>query len=259
MSDEDISLDEKRVYADREGATTAFLATGAGVARVEVSADIVGEFALRERCTARDVVADDGRLAVATTEDVLVGTGEGFEATGFGPADAVGYHNGLLAAGEGRLARYEDGWETLAHVGDVRAIDGDMVAAADGIYRLDGTHVGLDAVDDVTTAGGPLAATATGLYYLANGWMTALEGAFRVVDSDGGRAHAATADALYEREAVDGEWAEIELPVEEAVAGVAYADATYVVTESGTFLANAGDGWRHRSLGLPAVAGVAVP
>ena len=68
MSD-DIGLDEKRVYADREEATTAFVAAGAGVARVEVSADIVGEFALQRRCTARDVAASAGRLAVATAED----------------------------------------------------------------------------------------------------------------------------------------------------------------------------------------------
>ncbi|PSP45645.1 hypothetical protein BRC63_01255 [Halobacteriales archaeon QH_10_70_21] len=220
-------MDEKRVYADREGATTAFVAAGAGVARVEVSADIVGEFALAARCTARDVAADDGRVAVATAEDVLVGTAEGFEPAGFGPADAVGYHGGLLAAGDGRLARYDDGWETLTALDGVRAIGGDMVAAADD-----------------------------GLYYLANGWMTALEGAFRVVAAGDGDAHAATADALYGRR--DGEWTTVELPVEEPVAGVAYGDATYVVTGSGTFLANAGDGWRYRSLGLPDVAGVAV-
>ena len=304
MSD-DTSLDEKRVYADREGATTAFVASGAGVARVEVSADIVGEFALQRRCTARGVAASAGRLAVATAEDVLVGTADGFESTGFGPATAVGYREGLVAAGGGRLARYhDDGWETLAELADVRAIDGDLVAAADGVHRLDGTPVGLEAVSDVSTAGRPLAATDAGLYYLANGWMTAVEGAFGVVaqDADGGTAHAA-GERLYEREAErseasdepsgrrearakraprtgerraeraastdhregrhasreDGEWRPVELPVDEPVAGIAYGEATYVVTEAGTFLADAGDGWRHRSLGLPDVAGVAVP
>ena len=283
MSD-DTSLDEKRVYADREGATTAFVASGAGVARVEVSADIVGEFALQRRCTARGVAASAGRLAVATAEDVLVGTADGFESTGFGPATAVGYREGLVAAGGGRLARYhDDGWETLAELADVRAIDGDLVAAADGVHRLDGTPLGLEAVNDVSTDGRPLAATDAGLYYLANGWMTAVEGAFGVVaqDADGGTAHAAS-ERLYEREAErseasdepsgrtdhregrhasreDGEWRPVELPVDEPVAGIAYGEATYVVTEAGTFLADAGDGWRHRSLGLPDVAGVAVP
>lgn len=258
MADDDISIDEKRVYADRAGATTAVLATGAGVARVEVSADIVGEFALAARCDARDIAADSGRLAVATAEDVLVGTDGGFEPTGFGPADAVGYGDGLLAAGDGRLARYDDGWTTSAEVADVRAIDGDLVAAADGVHRTDGTHVGLEAANDVASTDGPVAATDAGLYYLANGWMPAVEGPFEVVASDGETAHAASGDALYERETA-GTWRPVDLPVAEPIAAVAYGEATYVVTEPGTFLANAGDGWRHRSLGLPGVTGVAVP
>ena len=246
-------------------------------------ADDVGGFTLQRRCTARDVAASAGRLAVATAEDVLVGTTDGLEPTGFGPATAVGYHDGPVAAGEGRLARYEDGWETLIRLADVRAIDGDLVAAASGVHRLDGTPLGLEAVNDVSTAGRPLAATDAGLYYLANGWMTAVEGPFRAVarDADGETAHAA-GERLYEREAErseasdessgrtdhregrhasreNGDWRPVELPVDERVAGVAYGEATYAVTAGGTFLADAGDGWRHRSLGLPDVTGVAVP
>lgn len=259
MADDDSSIDEKRVYADRAGTTTAFLATGAGVARVEVSADTVGEFTLAHRCDARDVAGADGRLAVATAEDVLVGTGEGVEPTGFGPADAVGYHDAPLAAGNGRLARYDDsGWTTLASIADVRAIDGDLVAAADGVHRTDGSHVGLDAVRDVATSGGPLAAAESGLYYLANGWVQALDGRFDVVASGTAAAHAAGGDTLYERGA-SGDWTAVDLPVSEPIADVGFGEATYVVTETGTFLANAGDGWRHRSLGLPDVAAVAVP
>ena len=264
MSDEDISLDEKRVYADKAGTTTAFVATGAGLARVEVSDDIVGEFALERGGPATDVAAADGRLAVATPEAVLVSDGERFTETGFGPAQAVGFHDGLVATGDGRIARLEDDegvedgeWTTLGRLDDVRAVDGDMVAAASGVHRLDGTHVGLDDANDVSTAADPLAATADGLYYLANGWMTAREGAFETVAGDAdGTAHAATAEALYER--ADGEWRAVDLPVGGAVADVAYGDATYVVTRDGTFLANAGDGWRHRSLGLPDVSAVAV-
>jgi len=254
---DDSSLDEKRVYADQAGATTAFLATGAGVARVEVSADIVGEFGLVERAPARDVAADAGRLAVAG-EDVLVGTGEGFEPTGFGPADAVGCADGLLADGDGRIARFDDGWAPVADLDDVRAIDGDLVAAADDVYRSDGTAVGLEDVNDVSSAGGPLAATDDGLYYLANGWMSALDGVFDVVASDGTVAHAASGETLYER-GTDGAWTPVDLPVAEPIADVAYGAATYVVTVPGTVLANAGDGWRHRSVGLPDVAGIAVP
>jgi len=258
MSDEDTSLDEKRVYADRAGTTTAFVATGAGVARVEVSDDIVGEFALEHRGRATDVAAASGRFAVATPEDVLVTGGETVTETGFGPADAVGYRDGLVAAGDGRVARYEDGrWTTLADVADVRAVDGDMVAAAGGVHRLDGTHVGLTAATDVSTAADPLAATDDGLYYLANGWVSALDGAFEVVAAaPDGRAHAATADAFYARR--EGAWSAVDLPVDGSVADVAYGEATYVMTVDGTLLANAGDGWRHRSLGLPDAAAVAV-
>ncbi|QLD90547.1 hypothetical protein HWV07_16490 [Natronomonas salina] len=260
MSDEDISIDEKRVYADKAETTTAFVATGVGVARVEVSDDIVGEFALEHRGAATDLAAADGRLAVATPEDVLVSDGESFAETGFGPADAVGFHDGFVAAGDGTVARLSDGeWTTLGQVEDVRSIDGDMVAAASGVHRLDGTHVGLDGANDVSTVADPLAATDGGLYYLANGWMAAADGAFEVVAGRAdGRAHAATAESLYERAAEGEAWTPVDLPAGGPVADVAYGDATYAVTRDGTFLADAGDGWRHRSLGLPDVSAVAV-
>ena len=258
---EDIGIDEKRVYADHEGSTTAFVAAGAGIARVEIAGDIVGEFGLERRCDARDIAAAGGRVAVATAEDVLVGTGDGLEPTGFGPADAVGYHghddDGLVAAGDGRVARRDgDDWATLADLSDVRAVDGDLVAAADGLHRLDGAPVGLEDVADVAATGRPLAATPAGLYRLANGWVVDVEGSFRVVAADGDRAHAATADALYERDG-DG-WHVVDLPVTEPVAGVVHGEKTYVVTEPGTVLVRTDDGWRHRSLGLSDVTAVAV-
>jgi hypothetical protein len=284
MSDDDISIDEKRVYAGAGETTTAFVATGAGVARVEVSDDIVGEFSLVHRGPAVDVAVGDDRVAVATPEDVLVGDGESFLETGFGPATAVGFHEGLVAAGDGRIARYADeergagkieytdgngdgdvndtghdgAWTTLATVDSVHAIDGELVAADAGVHRLDGTHLGLEDARDVSATADPLAATAAGLYYLGNGWMTALDGDFHVVagHSDG-RAHAATADAVHER-SPDGEWTTLDLPVTGPVAAIGHADAIYAVTWDGTFLTNAGDGWRHRSLGLPDVAAIAV-
>lgn len=248
---------EKRVYSDRTGATTAFVACDAGLARVSVSGDQVGEFGLERRGRAADVAGRDGRLAVAA-EDVLVATDDGFAETGFGRASAVGFDGDtLLAAGDGRVARYDDGWETTAEVDDVRALDGDLVAAAGGLFRVDGTHVGLDDARDVTTAGTPLAATAAGLYYLGNGWMRAVEGEFRVVVASGERAHAATPDALYARE--HGEWATVDCP-EAGVADVGYGgDAVLVVSEGGVACVDAGEGWRTRSLGLPGVRAVAVP
>ena len=206
---------------------------------------------------------------------MLVGDDDGFEETGFGPAVAVTAYDGdVLAAGEdGRLARYTGAWTTVGTVdGDVRALDADLVAAADGVHRLtdDGlSAVGLDDAKDVAAAGVPLAATPDGLYRLGAGWMHAADDAFAVATSDPvtadagdlGRAHAATADTLYEHAPDDpaDAWQVRDLPIEDSVADVAYAtDAVVVLTADGTLAADAGDGFRHRSLGLRAASALAV-
>jgi len=268
------TIDEKRVYTDQSETVDAYVAADLGVAVARVSRDKIGEFSLVERCTARDVAATAHGIAAATAEDVLVGDDDGFEATGFGPAVAVtGYDGGVLAAGEdGRLARYDGSWDAIDTVADVRALDADLVAAADGVHRFgdDGlAAVGLDDARDVAAAGVPLAATPNGLYRLGAGWMQAADGAFEVAASDPvtaeagalGRAHAATADALYEH--ADGDdadaWAARDLPVEDAVVDVAYAtDSVVVLTADGVLAADAGDGFRHRSLGLRAASALAV-
>ena len=254
-AEQDITLDEKRVYGSKEGSTPVFVATGAGLARVEVSADLVGEFGLARRGDTRDVVGSEGRLAVAA-DDALVGTGEDFAETGFGPATAVGFLDGLVAAGDGRVARYDGEWTTLADLDDVRAIADGMCAARAGVFRLDGDHVGLDDARDLSVDGEVLAATGDGLYYLANGWMPALDGGFRAVASDGDRAYAVGDDGtLYRR---DDEW--VDTGVGGDVADVALGpDAVYAVTTDGQFLVDAGEGWRDRMLGLPDVRRVAVP
>lgn len=258
MSDADQSLTEKRVYGDRDATTTVVVASDVGLAQVSISGDTVGEFSLEHRGSTTAVATDGDRLAVGTPTDVLVGTEDGFEATGFGSAVAtVGYHDGLVAAVAGRIARYDGDWRTLSELDSPARIDGGMVAAGSGIHRLDGTHLGLDGATDVSSAGVPLAATDAGLYYLANGWMRAVEGAFSMVASDGECAHAATEAAFYERSA-DGAWRRVELPVDEPVVDVAYGPGVYAVTADGTVLANAGDGWRHRSIGLTGVSGIAV-
>jgi hypothetical protein len=202
------------------------------------------------------------RLAVATDEDVLDGA---FEPLDFGPAAAVGFDGDdlLAASSDGTLARRDASdaeWHDLGSVGAVRAIDGDLVATADGVYRAmddDVRHVGLDDVRDVATAEAPLAATADGLYRLGNGWMREYEGDVRVVSADGERVHAATPDGLLARR--DDEWRAESLPAGSAVVDVAYGDGIYVVTADGTLLVTVGDGWRHRSIGLPDVAAIAVP
>jgi len=283
-------MDEKRVYDDRRRVTVASLATGQGVATVRVASDRVGQFGLEHRCDARDVATGGKRVYVATPDGVLAGDGESdgstsgeFDSLGFDDAVAVtadGDHV-LAADADGTVARYRDGeWHSLGSVGDVRALSGEFVAAADGVYQVTGDgegddagdgslrNVGLDDVRDVAGEGVPLAATGDGLYRLGNGWLCEHEGAFETVASsriDGTeRAHAATAETLYARK--DDEWTTVDLPVAGAVTGVAYGECVYAVTRDGTFLVDASPdrtadgtgGWRHRSLGLPDVAGLAV-
>jgi hypothetical protein len=257
MTDEDISIAEKRVYGDAGGAATLLVASEIGLVRVTVSDDIVGEFSLERRGPVTDVAADDGRLAIATPEEVHVATEDGFRETGFGSATAITYHDGLVAAGEGRLARHDGTWTTLSELRGVRSIAGRLVAAESGIHHLDGTRLGLDDAFDVSASGTPLAATDSGLYRLANGWVRALEGSFSVVVGDGTRGHAATADSFHER-GEGGEWTLVELPLEEPVVDVAHGTGSYAVTEAGTVLASVGDGWRHRSIGVTGVTGLAV-
>ncbi|QLG49853.1 HVO_0234 family beta-propeller protein [Natrinema halophilum] len=290
------SIEEKRVFGDRQGALTAYVASAVGVVRVRVAGDSVGEFGLCERCTARDVAATRGSVAIATDEDVRAfGLEDGAEAeesdtapvagdetfveTAFGPAVAVGYDGGdLLAAGpDGRIARRTadgDEWTTLESDLDatVRAIDGDLIGTADGIYRVhDGglDHAGLTDVRDISVAGVPLAATADGLYKLGNGWMEVLTGTVETVAADPRsgrgrleRAAAVSDETIYEY-AAGGEWtAREDLPTRSdriVAIGFGHGEAVYAVTERGTFLSADDGGWRARTLGVTDVSGIAIP
>ena len=225
-------ITEKRVFGDRLGAQEAYVASGAGLVRVRLRADAIGEFALLDYRPARDVTARDGTIAVATAEDLLVGSvaegsgdgdspaasdtaqdGEALEATGLGPAVAVGASaTGISAATpEGRLYRLVDGdWRPIDGPADlaVRAIDGELVATDRGVYRLGDDSlepVGLTDVRDVS-AREPWAATASGLYALGNGWMCELEAAVDVVAvapaataGDQSTVHAGVGSRLLER------------------------------------------------------------
>ncbi|MFC4359470.1 hypothetical protein ACFO0N_16120 [Halobium salinum] len=276
------SIDEKRVYDDKGTKTQAVVATETGVVVVDVSDDLVGGFTLAHRCTARDVATHEGHIAVATDVDVLearpggdVEAGIEFESAGYGPAVDVAYDADgrlLVAEKDGTVvARNEsdadDGdaeWAELGDAGTVREIDGPLAATADGVYRVgddDLEHVGLDDARDVAGAGGviPLAATSEGLFKLGNGWMDLLDGECYAVAAAGDRGLAAGMEMLYADDG-DGEWTELDdLPVDEPVADVALStEARYAVTEAGTVLVDAGDGWRSQALGLEGVARLAV-
>lgn len=271
--DADVSLDEKRVHADQRPTTRLVVASKLGLATVEVSDDQIGRFGLAHRLLARDVVGN-GRLAVATSEDVLVGDTETLERTAFEPPVAVGFRAAdgtLLAASEdGRVAQWTggddgsetDGWTTVGTIGAaVRAIDGDLVASDDGAYfaSTDLEHLGLADVRDVAAAG-PFAATAAGVHRLESEWTTEIEGEATLVASDGPRAHAVVDGTLLERR--DGDWVDAGCPAADVV-DVAYAEAVYAVTADGTALVDATTakdgvaGWRSRELGLDDVRSLA--
>ena len=265
MPDDDIALSEKRMYDERRTATRAYVGSSMGVTSVDASDDQIGRFGLEHRCTVRDIAGGGGRLLVATDDDVLVGSDDGFEPADFGPAVTVGVGEELLAAGpDGRVARLTDGaWETIGRADEVRAIDGDLVAAADGVYHIDEelVHSGLDDARDVA-AEGPFAATRTGLYSREDGWNHEATGDATVVASDSTRAHAVLDEQLLER--TDDEWIDAEAPPGEVV-DVAYDGGTFAVTADGTVLLDpvtAKDGtpgWSTRSLGLTDIVGIAIP
>jgi hypothetical protein len=284
MSQEDIALDEKRIYGETRQTTDVYVASGVGLAHITVSGDQAGRISLDQRGTITDVAGGGGRLLVATPEDVLVGTDDGLAGTDFGPAVAVGVAaDALVAAGpDGDVALLAgDEWTAVGSVDDPRALDGRYLAAADGVYRVaddDGVYrvadddivsLGLDDVRDVaadTAAGGPYAATGDRLYgRTADEWVVDRDGTAEAVAAGGGHAHVVAGNLLFER---DGEgWRECSLPVESRVADVAYGEGVYAVTVDGTFLVEADPdttpdgrgGWRHRSLGVPDVTAIAVP
>lgn len=276
------TIDEKRVYTQKSGAETVYLASGLGVVSVAVSDDLIGEFGVRHRCRAHDVATAGPLVAAATDDDVLVcdrradgeetgaeaGDGAEFEPTGFGPTTAVGFRDGTLLAGDGdgrvaRLGSADDAensaWEELGTTGAVRAVDGDFLAAADGAYQIssDGLRpVGLNDARDVDAE--PLVATGSGLYKLGNGWMDVRPEPTTAVDAAGGRGLAVCDGDLLARS--DGAWTDAGLGVDADIAAVTHGvEAAYAVTESGRLAVRLpGSEWRDRSLGVGTVAAATV-
>jgi len=281
------TLTEKRVFGTKFGTTELFVASETGLVGVTVSADQIGEFGLAHRDPVNSVAVDDRGVLIGTEDDVLYSDRDGdadaqraqsrafspVTETPFGHAVAVGWGptGPIVADSAGRISGSVDDpkWATVGDTGDVRAVDGGLIAAADGVYQLteDGlAHVGLSEVRDVAGHGTPMAATADGLFALSNGWRTIREGAFDRVASDGhGHAHAVGATGLVRLSNDDGSdsvvdgWSEDELPVDSPVVDVAYGSGIVAaITDNGTLCVDAGDGWRHKLLGVGGISELAI-
>lgn len=265
-------LTEKRVYTGRDSASEVLIAAGPGLLTVSVSAGRIGGFRLVRRCAPADVAVAPPhgrgpRLAVATDDDVWLAPApavSGLESSGFGSTAAVSFDDDTVvaAAADGRVARYDGtGWTTVGELpASPNAVAGDLVATDEGTFRLTDAGLrpsGLKGVTDVARTGGiPLAATDHGLYELGNGWLEAETGDFRLVAGTAdGQAHAATADAFYER--IAGGWQRVELPADGPVGAVAYGDGLSAVTIDGDFLHRDGERWRVQPLGVDGVVAAA--
>lgn len=167
------TLAEKRVYGDRSGATTAFVAAETGLVAASVSGTNVGEFSMPYRGPVRDVLATARGPVIATPDgvyrstsaddrsidagDVSTTAGDGtggprssaaFERIGAAPAVAIGLAGGHLLVGreDGTLLGVaRDRWPTatdpearsIGTLPEIRSIDGRLVATPAGVYRVD--------------------------------------------------------------------------------------------------------------------------
>lgn len=257
----DDDLTDKRIFTQSRDTIEVVIAAAIGIVSVAMSDARVGEYGVVHRCTPTDLAAVGDTIVVATETDVLISDDGGFRETGFGPAVAVGGPDTIHAAGpDGYISRYTGGqWAEVGQVdAAVRAIDGDLVATADGLVRLtpELPHVGLDDVRDVAVNGRPLAATATGLYSLGNGWMKALDGDFRTAATDGDRAHAATDEQVVER--TDGDWIPVAVDIDAPIVEFDYHQHVFAITVEGTLMVDTGQGFRAAPLGIPDVVGLAI-
>lgn len=267
--DEDTALDERRLMGAARDQTVAYVGSSLGLTRVEIAGDQIGRFSLVLRDRVRSVAGGSGRLLVGTDEDVLVASGEAFVSTGFGPASAVSLADGTPIAVDqsGDVARLVgDNWVPVGSVVGPARMDGDLLVAGDGVYRIGAalTYLGGDAVRDVASAG-PYMATADGVFRYDDGWHREGAGDCTLVAARAGRAHAVCDRELRHRDS--GEWQTGPVPTETAIAGLAHGESLYAVTADGTVLVRATadvtpdgrEGWRSRALGTPAVVGIAVP
>ena len=263
--DGDSADDERLLFGERREETRLLAGSDLGVTQIDLAAAQVGQFSLLERCSVRDIAADESTVIVATDEDVFERTDDGPQSLGFGPAQAVGIDDDWVYAADGdRVARLgqealDDGWETVGAVETPRRFVGNLLAA-DRLVCVDDDieSEGLSAVHDISRDE-ELVATATGLFERRDDeCKRVLDGEATAVVAETDRAHAVVDGHLYER---DGEtWSEQDVPGAEPHR-LAYGQTLVVVDSEGTVHVAADPevthdghgGWRSQALGLRGV------
>ena len=295
----DDATDERRLFEQTTAASHLYVACDIGVARVAIARDRIGQFELVARCSPTSIATSAGRVAVGTAERVLLSVdGETFAPAGGETAlvtevtrgtdtsvAAVGLDGSHLldATDDGRVfGRGSDAeasdWQRLGRVGDPRRFDGPLLAAGDGIYRVDvdestveslGLTDGRDVAAVPTTGewtdtGDCFAATADGLLRYRDGeWTDERSGSTRGVEATRDGVYAVDESGLLERDR--GDWRRLDSPAG-VPADIAHGESLYCVTGDGTVhiavgagLASDGHrGWRSQPLGLDGVVGVAL-
>lgn len=257
-----VPIDEDRVYAGGRREATLLVATEGGLVRASVTGDRVGRFGIVWQGDVYDVAADDDRIVIATAEGVLTGAEPSdLASTSIDSATAVGVSEDGWVVGDsdGRIFTVEGGQtRSIGQVAHINAIDPPLIGTTDGLYRLpDLVDSGLSVVGDVSAQPIPLAATSAALYKLGNGWISAMDGdATLVTGEPSGMAAAVVDGTLYRLR--DGDWHTAALPTDSSIADIGVGPALYVVTVDGVVFVDAGDGWRHRTLGISPVRQLSV-
>lgn len=254
-------IETDRIYAGGSTDAVLFLGTGDGLVRVTVAGETIGRFGIVCNAPILDVAVDPSRLLVATPTETLLGKDtDSLDPTGSESIVAVGLtQDGWVGADEaGQIFYVNDGQNSVIMEADVRAIDPPFIATATGVAHLWESLSGeLTDVRDVAASPEPRAATPHGLYRLSDGWTEERSGQVSTVaGASDGRVGAVINGTLQIQDA--NRWRTAELPTEEEIVDVVFGPATYVVTATGTLLVNAGDGWRHRLLGVGEVRRLAV-
>lgn len=283
----DDASDERSLFGRRREESHLYVATGLGIARVDVADGRVGQFSLAERCECTSIAASHGMVIAGTADGVLVDAGDGFT-----PADdpdagriaAVGVdQQWFTQARESgvvrRRGRTQVSWDSVGRVQEPRALAGIHLAAADGVYRVGDNlrDLGLTAVNDVALTDAAartdpdhgrmtlLAGTDEGLYrHAGQGWDREHDTAVSVVESSGDNAFAVSEQGVLE--AGDDGWTVLEEQPGGELVDLAIRDRVYGITGDGTiWMTDAPLGeepdfrsWRSFSIGVRDAVEVAI-